>query len=91
MKTIWKFELKFEEITKIEIPIGAEILTVQRDEKTNKPCLWAMVETHRQKEIRHIGLFGTGADLRVEIISKMIYLGTFQYQKGAFIGHVFEL
>lgn len=90
MKVVWEFELEFENITKIEMPVGAEILTVQRDEKTNKPCLWAVVETEAEDETRCFELFGTGQCFEPKISSNRIYIGTYQYQKGAFVGHVFE-
>ena len=52
MNTIWKYELEFEAITRLQVPKDAEILTVQKDDKTNKPCVWIMVNTENEKEER---------------------------------------
>ena len=52
MNTIWKYELEFEKITRLQVPKDAEILTVQRDDKTNKPYVWALVNTENEKEER---------------------------------------
>ena len=60
MNTIWKYELDFEKITRLQVPKDAEILTVQRDDKTNKPCVWIMVNTENEKEERVFELFGNG-------------------------------
>lgn len=90
MKTIWKYNLKFENIIELQMPKGAEILTVQQDKKTNRPCLWAMVDSDAEKESRFIELFGTGEKIPTDMGVDRIYIGTYQYQNGAFVGHVFE-
>lgn len=88
MKTIWKYELNFEEFTKIEMPKGAEILTVQT--QYNKPCLWALVDPEVEKETRTLELIGTGMKVYQDDGYERKYIGTYQYQKGEFVGHVFE-
>lgn len=90
MKTIFKYELTFNGITIINMPIGAEILTVQKDDKTNIPCIWAMVDTQSEIEKRYFELFGTGNNIPVCMGVNRKYIGTYQYQKGEFVGHVFE-
>jgi hypothetical protein len=90
MMTIWKFELEFNDITKISIPEGAEILTVQIDQKTNTPCIWALVDTCNDKEVRFFELFGTGQEIYFDMGVDRVYIGTYQYQMGGFVGHVFE-
>ena len=40
---IWKFETPFENKFKLIMPKDAQILCVQSDEKTNIPCIWALV------------------------------------------------
>jgi len=90
MITIWKFELKFEDKVEIEIPEGAEILTIQIDKKDNKPCLWALVDSNAETVTRVFELFGTGSELQYDMGVDRKYLGTYQYQKGEFVGHVFE-
>ena len=90
MKAIWKFETPFDEIFKIEMPKNAEILCVQQDKKTFIPCIWAMVETENEKEERFFELFGTGTAIYEDMGIGRKYLGTYQYQKGEFVGHLFE-
>ena len=90
MNTIWKYELKFEAIIRLQVPKDAEILTLQRDHKTNKPCVWIMVNTENEKEERLFELFGTGHGIKWDMGVDRKYIGTYQYQKGEFVGHVFE-
>lgn len=90
MKTIWKYDLKFEGIIELQMPKDAKILTVQLDKKTNRPCLWVMVDLDAEKESRFIELFGTGEKIPIDISIDRRYIGTYQYQNGVFIGHVFE-
>lgn len=90
-QTIWKFKISFEETFTIEMPKDSEILCVQRDEKTNVPCIWALVYPENEKENRFFELFGTGSFIRNDLSVVRKYVGTFQYQKGEFIGHVFEI
>lgn len=90
MKTIWKFETPFEYNFKIQMPKNAEILCIQQDQKTMKPCIWAMVDTENETEERFFELFGTGHDIHCDMGIDRKYLGSYQYQKGEFIGHIFE-
>ena len=90
MKTIWKFETPFEDKFKLEMPKNAEILCVQQDKKTFKPCIWAIVDTENKTEERFFELFGTGNHMHGDMGVDRKYLGTYQYQKGEFVGHLFE-
>lgn len=90
MITIWKYELEFNGMTKLDMPKGATILTVQQDQKTNKPCLWVMVDTEEENETRYIELFGTGNEIKYDMGIDRKYIETYQYQRGEFVGHVFE-
>lgn len=90
MKTIWKYELPFEEKFEIEIPEGAIILCVQRDEKTTIPCIWCEVNPYNNKILRTFELFGTGHEMPVGMGVERKYIGTYQYQRGQFVGHVYE-
>jgi hypothetical protein len=91
MKTIWKLGLEFEAITKLRVPQLAKILTVQQDKKTNKPCIWFMVDTELREEDRFFELFTDGQEIKDDLLGvDREYIGTYQYQRGEFIGHVFE-
>lgn len=90
MKTIYKYETPFEPKFTIKLPKGAEILCVQQDQKTNIPCIWAMIETENEPEERYFELFGTGRGVYCDMGIERKYIGTYQYQKGEFVGHLFE-
>jgi len=86
MKTIWKYELPIKDNFIIEIPVDAEILSIQTQENT--PCLWALVESDNLRSIRKFKMYGTGHPISDTIKQK--YIGTFQV-KFRFVFHVFEL
>ena len=90
MKIIWKFETPFEYSFKIIMPKDAEILSVQRDQKTSKPCVWVLVESENELEERYFELFGTGNPIHGNMGIDRKYIGTYQYQNGEFVGHLFE-
>ncbi len=93
MKVIWKFSTidnGFDEKFSIYMPKGAEILTVQTDEKNNHPTIWALVDPEQENEERFFELFGTGHEIHGDMGVERKYIGTYQYQKGAFVGHIFE-
>ena len=94
MKTIYKYSTlpddEFRERFTLNMPKGAEILTVQVDQKNNVPSIWAMVDTEAPSEERHFELFGTGYEIPVDIGVERKYIGTYQYQRGDFVGHIFE-
>lgn len=49
-KTIWKFQIKPNDIIKIDMPIGAEVLTVQT--QYEQPCVWALVDPKAKTETK---------------------------------------
>ncbi len=84
MKTIWKYELETTDDQWIDMPIGAEPLTVQVQHEV--PCLWALVNPQAPLAKVHVRIFGTGHSF-VGSVSK--YVGTYQLHNGSFVGHVF--
>jgi hypothetical protein len=92
IKTIWKFELKVDDVQILEMPLGAEILTVQAQKYLNiiKPCLWALVDPTEQKtKKRHIETFGTGNPIYFDN-NEYKYVGTYQLSNTGEIYHIFE-
>lgn len=87
MKTIWKYELETMDVRVVEMPVGAEILTVQ--EQRGKLCLWALVDPEADKERRVFCIHGTGHPVSTVALKK--YIGTYQLMEGALVFHVFEL
>lgn len=89
-QTIWKFEIPFDDKFAIQMPKGAIILSVQLDQKTKIPCIWALVYPYNDNEERFFELFGTGSEINNDMGINRKYIGTYQYQNGEFIGHIFE-
>lgn len=93
-QTIWKYETlvngEFKNRLTIKMPIGSKILCVQTDQKTNIPCIWALVYPENELEERYFELFGTGYSVFNDMGVDRVYIGTYQYQKGEFVGHLFE-
>ena len=87
-KTIWKYELETTDELRIEMPIGAEILTVQN--QMGVPCLWALVNPEAKTEMRLFRIYGTGHIVNKSIIVRKNYIGSYQLQGGCLIFHVFE-
>ena len=88
MQTIWKFELTTTDEQTIEIPLGAEFLTVQV--QNNNPCIWALVDPSQPTEKRHIEIYGTGHRIHTDIGVERKYIGTYQLNGGSLVFHVFE-
>lgn len=86
MKTIYKYTLTTEEMQKIELPEGAEILSVLS--QNEEVCMWAMVNPDADKVIRTFAVIGTGWRLITE--ANLKYIGTVQLNGGKLVFHVFE-
>jgi hypothetical protein len=86
-KTIWKYELKIDDLQNVIMPIGAEILSVQMQNET--PCLWALVNPdEKDTDTRYIETFGTGHPVAYDMGSTREFIGT--YQTRGLVFHVFE-
>lgn len=90
INTIYKFETQFNDLFRIEMPKDAEILCVQVDQKTNIPCIWAVVDIENKLEDRYFELFGTGSPIKIDIGISRKYIGTYQFNNGMLIFHLFE-
>jgi hypothetical protein len=86
MNTIHKYVLSSGRM-KIALPIGAKVLTVQR--QGEDLCLWAVVDSSQQREMRVFEVFGTGHQMP-DGLSKFQYISTVQEMGGALVWHVFE-
>lgn len=85
-KQIWKFNIKSVGMQDIEMPVGAEILTIQTQE--DYPCIWALVNPDAPRAKRRFEIFGTGHIVSNSTERK--YIGTYQEMGGALIWHLFE-
>lgn len=89
MKTIWKFSLDVTGSQRIEMPKGAQILTVQSQH--DQACIWAIVDVCDgcETEMRTFEIHGTGNPLPQEPGIDRPYVGTFQ--QSPFVWHLFEV
>jgi hypothetical protein len=80
--TVWKYALKPGQNV-LEMPHGAEILTVQM--QGGEPMLWARVNSDNEKEPRTVTIAGTGHDCPLPL--EHVYISTFQM--GPLVWHAF--
>ena len=92
-KIIYKYQLRVTDHQLVELPEGAEILTIQI--QSHQPVLWALVDIENAAtnkfDDRSIVIIGTGNPIPVKYNKKLQYLDTFQMADGRLIWHVFEL
>ncbi len=87
MKAIWKFLLSRAGDQEIELPRGAELLTVQV--QRGVICLWAVVDPNTtERDLRTFYIVGTGHPMPENPMVE--YVGTIQELEGALVWHVFE-
>lgn len=84
MNIIYKYPLKLVDTQIFELPMGADILTVQN--QNDVICLWALVNTKRPKIKRKIQIIGTGNKIDIDLHS-YIFLNTTQIN--GFVWHIF--
>lgn len=85
-KVIWKFPLETTDIQGIEMPMGADILSVQVQNKSI--CLWALCDPSAEKKKRYFLIFGTGNPVPD---ANQKFIGTVQMISGELVFHVFEI
>lgn len=87
-RVVWKYPLNAVEHQYLELPKGADILTVQT--QGEGPQLWALVNPDPDipKETRHIHIMATGEQKPSYYWSGLSYIATFQIMSLVF--HVFE-
>lgn len=82
--TIYKYPIKLADVQTLNLPFGAEILTIQMQH--GNLCLWAKVQENvGDTEARTIEVFGTGQPMDFD---SRTYIAT--VQDGSFVWHVFE-
>lgn len=85
MQTIWKFKITSAKMS-LEMPDGSTVLTVQAQD--NYPNMWCLVDPNAPKVTRKFEVMITGEEFDSQCLE---YVGTFQTDKGSFVGHVFEV
>lgn len=88
MKTIWKFNVPIRDLALIEMPKGAQTLSV--GVQGQEICMWAIVDPNAEKEMRRFSVHGTGIPMEFGLPGK--FIGTVQIVTiaGVYVGHVFE-
>lgn len=86
MITIWKQTLDICDQQFIEVPEGAELLTVQVQH--GQPQLWFKCDNKTPKIYQHIRIYGTGNPISNSSNDEK-YLATFQIEGGQLVFHVF--
>lgn len=85
-KKIFKYPLETTGVQTIDMPEGAEILTVQTQREV--PCLWTLIDPNAPPLKRTIEIFGTGHEVTD---GSRRYIGTYQLYNGKLVFHCFEL
>lgn len=84
--SIYKYPLKAQEHQELELPLGAQILSVQA--QRNEICIWALVNTGTiNTEIRRVSIYPTGRSSSSTLDRE--FLGTVQLHGGDLVFHVF--
>jgi hypothetical protein len=86
MKTIYKYRLDLE--SALFMPKDAQVLSIQMQD--GFVCLWALVDTDNEKEMRIFMCYGTGMKI-ADSAYPMDFLGTVQADSGSLVLHVFEI
>ena len=84
-RTVWKFPVLSTGPMEIDLPVGAEIVHVDRDPSTGLIAFWAEVYPERDKEARRFSVVGTGHDFPDGSLHRGSVI------LGARVWHLFEL
>lgn len=87
-QAVWKFEIKMEDKSFLNLPKSSEILTFHVDENSGKPCIWCLVYPENETEERIFELFGTGHEIHNGMGVTRKYIGT--CHETPFVWHLFE-
>lgn len=85
---IWKYELTPKREQTIEIPLGAEILSVGCQQHPEQAVIWAKVNPNAVKALKIIVVLATGQEYECEPSWELKFIGT--GQMGWMVWHVFE-
>lgn len=81
--SIWKFALPLKGLVCVEMPKGADLLSV--DDQRGQICLWALCNTKADTVKRWFRIIGTGHQIDSEVGK---FVAT--VQQDSFVWHVFE-
>lgn len=84
-QVIWKWDVTAQKVNEIEVPRGAQFLTVQL--QNGLPRVWALVDPSAPREKRKLWVMPTGAPWECRPLR---YIGTFQVERQTLVFHLFE-
>lgn len=85
-KRVFKYPLEIADDLTVDLPHGAEVLTVQVQH--GEPCLWARVDPEAPLAPRRFRWAGTGHPL--DAASDWPYVGSVQLESGMLVFHLFR-
>ncbi|MFX0134751.1 MAG: hypothetical protein ACFFDN_14010 [Candidatus Hodarchaeota archaeon] len=88
MKKIYKYQIPFEDVFTMFLPIGAKILMV--GDQNDKAYLWALVNPNNDTEDRYFRLAGTGHPIEHKD-ENLKYINSFMQLGGRLVWHLFEI
>jgi len=86
---VWKYPVRNLSQFTLSVPIGARILTVQK--QRSQPQMWMLVDPEASCEERIFRIIGTGHKYPASEMESWTYHGTFQTREGDFVWHLFEV
>jgi len=88
---IWKFPLAVCDLQTVEMPIGAQILSVH--DQAGGLQMWAIVNPDADRQLRTIEIAGTGNPIPDVLITghRRRHIATVQTRGGSLVWHVFEI
>lgn len=85
-RAVWKFPFHPAHPILIQMPKGAQVLSVQC--QSDRPFLWAFVDPHAEREVR--GFYAYEAGQTIESNDLGQFVGTFQMPGGHLVFHMWE-
>ena len=86
MKTVFKFSLPVVDHALVQMPRGAQILTV--DQQYNQAYIWALVDNAEPYVNHKFTVHGTGHP--ANDVEGLAFVGSLILMEGAFVGHVWD-
>lgn len=87
MRTVHKYPVSLSDISTLDLPLGAEILTVR--ERGGDAFLYALVSPEAPTERRVFRVANTGEPISER--NELRYVGTFRLRDEGLVYHLFEM
>lgn len=84
-RSVWRYEIHPLTTQRIQMPVDADVLYVA-EHPPGEMSLWALVDTHAEREMREFTVAGTGWEI---VSDDPKHLGSIVFRDGL-VFHVFE-